>query len=124
MWFIQLAYRGNLEFKLNHKNFIKCTIKFLKKVVLQIYHKFNYHYLIRFSLLIYLISISIIMLLEEYMNKSILKIFIAVFAFILLNNCSVGDYTDLWPMESEENTEVVIREIPSESFDPEDTRRN
>ena len=55
------------------------------------------------------------------MNKSILKIFIAVFAVVLLNNCSVGDYTDLWPTESEENTEVLIREIPSESFDPEDT---
>ena len=55
------------------------------------------------------------------MDKSILKIFIAFFAVVLLNNCSVGDYTDLWPTESEENTEVLIREIPSESFDPEDT---
>ena len=55
------------------------------------------------------------------MDKSILKIFINFFAVVLLNNCSVSDYTDLWPTESEENTEVLIREIPSESFDPEDT---
>ena len=32
-----------------------------------------------------------------------------------------GDYTDLWPTGAEENSEVVIREIPGESFDPEDT---
>ena len=63
------------------------------------------------------------MLLEKYMNKSILKIYITVFAVILLNNCSVGDYTDLWPTDSEENSEVVIREIPSESFDPEDMKK-
>ena len=29
--------------------------------------------------------------------------------------------SDLWPTGSEENEEVTIREIPGESFDPEDT---
>ena len=55
------------------------------------------------------------------MNKSILKILLTVFAVIFFNNCSIGDYTDLWPTESDENSEVVIREIPGDSFDPEDT---
>ncbi len=55
------------------------------------------------------------------MNKSIFKIFVAIIAVIFINNCSVGDYTDLWPTGAEENSEVVIREIPDESFDPEDT---
>ena len=55
------------------------------------------------------------------MKKSILKIFMTIFAVIFFNNCSIGDYTDLWPTESDENGEVVIREIPDESFDPEDT---
>ncbi len=55
------------------------------------------------------------------MNKSIFKIIITFFILVLLNNCSVGDYSDLWPTESEENNEVVIREIPTESFDPEDS---
>ena len=54
-------------------------------------------------------------------EKSIIKIFITVFAVIFFNNCSVGDYTDLWPTEPDENSEVVIREIPGDSFDPEDT---
>ena len=55
------------------------------------------------------------------MNKSIFKIFVTIFTVIFINNCSVGDYTDLWPTDAEENSEVVIREIPDESFDPEDT---
>ena len=55
------------------------------------------------------------------MNKLIFKIFAAVLTVIFVNNCSVGDYTDLWPTDAEENSEVVIREIPDESFDPEDT---
>ena len=55
------------------------------------------------------------------MNKSIFKIFIAILTVIFINNCSVGDYTTLWPTGAEENSEVVIREIPDESFDPEDT---
>ena len=54
------------------------------------------------------------------MNKYILKILLTAIAVIFLKNCSVGDYTDLWPTEADENGEVVIREIPGESFDPED----
>ena len=42
------------------------------------------------------------------------------FFVIFFNNCSVGDFTDLWPTDAEENSEVVIREIPDDSFDPED----
>ena len=55
------------------------------------------------------------------MYKSIYKKLLIVFAVIFLNNCSVSDYTDLWPTDAEENSEVVIREIPGDSFDPEDT---
>ncbi len=54
------------------------------------------------------------------MNKSILKTLLTIFTVIFFNNCSVGDYTDLWPTEADENNEVVIREIPGDSFDPED----
>ena len=55
------------------------------------------------------------------MKKTILKISVLSFMVLFLNNCSVGDLSDLWPTGSEENEEVVVREIPSESFDPEDT---
>ena len=55
------------------------------------------------------------------MYKSIYKKLLILFAVIFLNNCSVSDFTDLWPTDAEENSEVVIREIPGESFDPEDT---
>ncbi len=55
------------------------------------------------------------------MKKTILKISVLPFMVLFLNNCSVGDLSDLWPTGSEENEEVVVREIPSESFDPEDT---
>jgi len=55
------------------------------------------------------------------MKKFILKSIILLFTIIFLNNCSVGDLTDLWPTGSEENGEVVIREIPGESFDPEES---
>lgn len=55
------------------------------------------------------------------MKKTILKISVLSFMVLFLNNCSVGDLSDLWPTGSEENEEVIVREIPSESFDPEDT---
>ena len=55
------------------------------------------------------------------MYKSIYKKLLILFAVIFLNNCSVSDFTDLWPTDAAENSEVVIREIPGESFDPEDT---
>ncbi|MDC3024120.1 hypothetical protein OA264_01440 [Alphaproteobacteria bacterium] len=40
---------------------------------------------------------------------------------IFFNNCAVGDFSDLWPTDAEENAEVEIREIPGDTFDPEDT---
>ena len=39
----------------------------------------------------------------------------------LLASCSYNDLTDLWPSGNDVEEEIVIREIPEESFDPEDT---
>jgi hypothetical protein len=39
----------------------------------------------------------------------------------LLSSCSYNDLTDLWPSGNDVEEEIVIREIPDESFDPEDT---
>ncbi len=39
----------------------------------------------------------------------------------LLTSCSYNDLTDLWPSGNDVEEEIVIREIPNESFDPEDT---
>ena len=39
----------------------------------------------------------------------------------LLASCSYNDLTDLWPSGNDVEEEIVIREIPNESFDPEDT---
>ena len=55
------------------------------------------------------------------MFKTIFRVFIFILTILLLKSCAVGDLTDLWPAGSEDNEEVVIREIPGESFDPEDT---
>ena len=55
------------------------------------------------------------------MKNTFLKFLFIIFSVIFFNNCSVGNFTDLWPTDAEENGEVVIREIPEESFDPEDT---
>ena len=55
------------------------------------------------------------------MFKTMFRIFIFILTILLLKSCAVGDLTDLWPAGSEDNEEVVIREIPGESFDPEDT---
>ena len=38
-----------------------------------------------------------------------------------LASCSYSDLTDLWPSGNDAEEEIVIREIPTESFDPEDT---
>ena len=55
------------------------------------------------------------------MKNSIFKILFLILSIPVLNSCAVGDLTDLWPSGSDENQEVVIRELPGESFDPEDT---
>ena len=54
------------------------------------------------------------------MIKSILKIYSLFLLALLLNSCAVSDIGGLFPTDAEENEEVVIREIPGESFDPED----
>ena len=54
------------------------------------------------------------------MKKFILRYLVLFVVVVSLNNCAVGDLTELWPTGSEENNEVVIREIPDDSFDPED----
>ena len=40
---------------------------------------------------------------------------------VYLASCSYNDLTDLWPSGNDVEEEIVIREIPNESFDPEDT---
>ena len=50
-----------------------------------------------------------------------LKYFTVYLLVILLANCSYNDLTDLWPSGNDVEEDIVIREIPNESFDPEDT---
>ena len=50
-----------------------------------------------------------------------LKYFMVYLLVILLTSCSYNDLTDLWPSGNDLEEEIVIREIPNESFDPEDT---
>ena len=50
-----------------------------------------------------------------------LKYFLIFLLVSFLANCSYNDLTDLWPSGNETEEEIVIREIPNESFDPEDT---
>ena len=50
-----------------------------------------------------------------------LKYFIVYMLITLLAGCSYNDLTDLWPSGNDVEEEIVIREIPNESFDPEDT---
>jgi hypothetical protein len=49
------------------------------------------------------------------------KFFLVYLLVGLLANCSYNDLTDLWPSGNDVEEEIVIREIPNESFDPEDT---
>ena len=50
-----------------------------------------------------------------------LKFFLIFILLSFLASCSYNDLTDLWPSGNEVEEEIVIREIPEESFDPEDT---
>ena len=50
-----------------------------------------------------------------------LKYFMIYLLVGLLASCSYNDLTDLWPSGNDVEEEIVIREIPNESFDPEDT---
>ena len=48
--------------------------------------------------------------------------YLMVFLLVgLLASCSYNDLSDLWPSGNDVEEEIVIREIPDESFDPEDT---
>ena len=49
------------------------------------------------------------------------NILFALFSSLILANCSISDVTNLWPTGNSNEEEIVVREIPSESFDPEDT---
>ena len=53
-----------------------------------------------------------------------MKIFISIIflaSSLVLTSCSISDVTNLWPSGDSGDDEVVIREIPGDSFDPEDT---
>ena len=49
-----------------------------------------------------------------------LNVLLALFTSLILASCSISDVTNLWPNGSNEE-EIIVREIPGESFDPEDT---
>jgi len=49
------------------------------------------------------------------------KYFLIYLLITFLASCSYNDLTDLWPSGNEVEEEIVIREFPDESFDPEDT---
>lgn len=55
------------------------------------------------------------------MFKSYFRFSSIYLLLIVLAGCSYNDLTDLWPSESGNEEEIVIREIPTDSFDPEDT---
>ena len=54
------------------------------------------------------------------MKNCIIKSVSIFLSLLLLNACSVSDITDMWPSEESEEEEIVIREIPDNSFDPEE----
>ena len=46
---------------------------------------------------------------------------VAIFlSLLLLNACSVSDISDIWSTDESADEEIVIREIPGDSFDPEE----
>jgi hypothetical protein len=54
------------------------------------------------------------------MKNCIIKSVSISLSLLLLNACSVNDITDMWPSDESAEEEIVIREIPDDSFDPED----
>ena len=50
-----------------------------------------------------------------------LKFFLVFILISLFAGCSYNDLTDLWPSGNDIEEEIVIREIPGDTFDPEDT---
>jgi hypothetical protein len=54
------------------------------------------------------------------MKNCIIKSVSTFLSLLLLNACSVSDITDMWPSEESAEEEIVIREIPDSSFDPEE----
>ena len=54
------------------------------------------------------------------MIKNYIKFFLAYLTISFFVGCSYNDLTDLWPSGTEGEEEIVIREIPDETFDPED----
>jgi hypothetical protein len=54
------------------------------------------------------------------MKNCIIKNVSILLSLLLLNACSVSDITDMWPSDESAEEEIVIREIPDDSFDPED----
>ena len=53
----------------------------------------------------------------KYLSSSAKLFFVALF----ISSCSFNDLTELWPIGSDNEDEIVIREIPAEDFDPENT---
>lgn len=54
------------------------------------------------------------------MKNCIIKSISIFLSLLLLNACSVSDITGIWPSDESAEEEIVIREIPDNSFDPEE----
>ena len=50
-----------------------------------------------------------------------LRFYLSLIMLIPLTNCSFNDLTDLWPSGSDKSEDIVIREIPGDDFDPENS---
>ena len=50
-----------------------------------------------------------------------LRFYLSLIILIPLTNCSFNDLTDLWPSGSDKSEDIVIREIPGDDFDPENS---
>ena len=55
------------------------------------------------------------------MKLYFLKSVIAYTVITFLYGCSFNDLSNMWPSTEPDDEEVVIREIPSDSFDPEES---
>lgn len=71
-----------------------------------------------FKLLIY--CYCIVLYCFGVLMKKIKNLALAYAFFVFLSGCSFSDITDLWPTGGEDEN-IVIREIPEEDFDPENS---
>ena len=75
-----------------------------------------------FRLLIYWYCLVLYLFKDITMfNIKKLRFYLSLIILIPLTNCSFNDLTDLWPSGSDKSEDIVIREIPGDDFDPENS---